>query len=132
MRQEPWSSGDGVLPWMRESSRFTQNPSWSQVLAAVVWQRMLKILGDINKIADPLLHVEAMSCLQSIWKSLFDVGVGRGRRCSLYVRMCCVCVYMCEFVVMLSGMYVYVYLVLCVVFVCVFCMHVFIFVCVCK
>ena len=54
--------------------------------------------------------------------------------------MCCVCVYMCEFVVVLSGMYVYVYFhvcfhvyrVRCVVFVCVFCMHVFIFVCVCK
>ena len=116
MRHEPWPSGDGVLPWMRESSRFTQNPSWSQVLAAVVWQRMLKILGDINKIADPLLHVEAMSCLQSIWRSLFDVGGGALCVCVCVCVRVCVCVYFVCVCVFCVCVCFYMYCVLMVVY----------------
>ena len=57
---------------------------WTPVVAAIVWQRMLKILGDINEIHSPDIHSEAMTCLQDIWKALVDVshflGVGGGSR----------------------------------------------------
>ncbi len=48
--------------------------SWTPVVAATVWQRMLKIVGDINNIRPPAMHHEAMLCLQRTWKQLIEVG----------------------------------------------------------
>ena len=48
-------------------------PAWSPVVAALVWQRMLKILGDINDISQPDMHAEALKCLMETWRSLADV-----------------------------------------------------------
>ena len=52
-----------------------QSPiGWTPVVAAVVWRRMLRILGNIDCIKKPAIHAEAMLCLQGIWKSLTDVS----------------------------------------------------------
>ncbi len=48
---------------------------WTAESAALIWQRMLKVLGDINKIEDPDIHSEAMGCLENTWRSLVDVSV---------------------------------------------------------
>ena len=48
---------------------------WTPVVASVIWCRMLRILGDINNIQDPLIHSEAMACLHEIWKALFSVSL---------------------------------------------------------
>ena len=47
---------------------------WTAESAAIVWQRMLKILGDVNEIHDPDIHSEAMNCLEDTWKSLVSVS----------------------------------------------------------
>ena len=47
---------------------------WTAVVSASVWQRMLKILGNINEIQRPSIHAEAMAYLQTIWKALADVS----------------------------------------------------------
>lgn len=52
---------------------------WSPTVSAVVWQRMLRILGDINKIPDPSMHYEAFQTLLCVWKHLLEVRErGRG------------------------------------------------------
>lgn len=43
-------------------------------MAAVVWLRMLKVLGNINKIQDGAVHAEAMDGLYEIWTTLNDVS----------------------------------------------------------
>ncbi len=48
---------------------------WTAESVALIWQRMLKVLGDINKIQDPGIHSEAMGCLENTWRSLVDVSV---------------------------------------------------------
>ena len=52
-----------------------QGGGWTPIVAAVVWFRMLRILGDINAIQDPYIHAEAMACLQDIWKALSTVSM---------------------------------------------------------
>lgn len=47
---------------------------WTPVITAITWLKMLRIIGDINDIKSPDIHSEAMTCLQSVWKSLFDVS----------------------------------------------------------
>lgn len=47
---------------------------WSPKVAAVVWLRMLKVLGNINKIQDGAVHAEAMDGLYQIWTTLNDVS----------------------------------------------------------
>ena len=51
-----------------------QGMGWTPVVAAVIWCRMLRILGDINDIQDPDIHAEALGCLQEIWKALYNVS----------------------------------------------------------
>lgn len=48
---------------------------WTPTVAAVVWYRMLRILGDINAIQDPSIHADAIACLQDIWKALSSVSL---------------------------------------------------------
>lgn len=52
-----------------------QGVGWTPVIAAVIWCRMLRILGDINEIQDPYIHSEAMVCLQDTWKALSNVSL---------------------------------------------------------
>lgn len=40
---------------------------------SLVWQRMLSILGDINKIESPDNHALAMKCVSEIWMLLQEV-----------------------------------------------------------
>ena len=66
---------------------------WTAVVSAVVWQRMLKILGDVNAISDPAIHHLAFLKLLGIWRLLEEVrrggegggGRGEGGR-SMYVN----------------------------------------------
>lgn len=39
-----------------------------------VWLRMLRSLDDINRIKDPLIHANVMSCLAEVWKMLIEVN----------------------------------------------------------
>ena len=57
------------------SSPSPQGVGWTPVVAAVIWCRMLRILGDINDIQDPVIHAEAMGCLQDTWKALSNVSL---------------------------------------------------------
>ena len=50
-----------------------QGIGWTPIVAAVIWCRMLRILGDINDIQDPDIHAEAVDCLQDTWKALYKV-----------------------------------------------------------
>lgn len=43
--------------------------------AAVVWQRMLGVFGDVNKIKRPAIHALAMTCLREMWKRLEEVSI---------------------------------------------------------
>ena len=43
--------------------------------ASLVWQRMLSILGDINKIESPNNHALAMKCVSEIWMLLQEVTI---------------------------------------------------------
>ena len=43
-------------------------------MAAIVWLRMLKILGNVNCIQDPSIYAEAMGGLQDIWNALYAVS----------------------------------------------------------
>ena len=63
----------------RSSVVHLQEGRWSAVNAAVVWQRMLCILGDVNSIENPIIHYDVMICLWEVWKMLKAVGVGTGR-----------------------------------------------------
>ena len=54
---------------------------WTAVVSAVVWQRMLKILGDVNAISDPAIHHLAFLKLLGIWRLLEEVRRGgRGEK----------------------------------------------------
>ena len=60
----------------RSSVVLPQEGRWNVVNAAVVWQRMLCILGDVNSIERPVIHHDAMKGLWEVWKMLKDVSVG--------------------------------------------------------
>ena len=56
-------------------------------MSAVVWQRILRILGDVNKISDPAMHHLAFQTLLNVWRRLVEVSregergrEGKGRR----------------------------------------------------
>lgn len=51
----------------------TDEPRWFPVNVSLVWQRMLSILGDINKIESPDNHALAMKCVSEIWTLLQEV-----------------------------------------------------------
>ncbi len=48
---------------------------WTAESAAIVWQRMLKVLGDVNKIQNPAIHADALGCLDDTWQSLATVSI---------------------------------------------------------
>ena len=56
------------------------------MISAVVWQRMLKILGDVNSIPDAAMHHLAFQTLLNVWRRLVEVrerereGGGGGRK----------------------------------------------------
>ena len=52
----------------------SQEGRWNVVNAAVVWQRMLCILGDVNSIENPVIHYHVMKGLSEVWKMLLEVG----------------------------------------------------------
>ena len=43
------------------------------MISAVVWQRMLKILGDVNSIPDAAMHHLAFQTLLNVWRRLVEV-----------------------------------------------------------
>ena len=47
---------------------------WSPKVAALVWLRMLKVMGNVNDIHDPLSHANAMTGLYDIWSALRRVS----------------------------------------------------------
>lgn len=62
-----------VQPNVLSPASSPQGIGWTPTVAAVIWCRMLRILGDINDIQDPDIHAEAVDCLQEIWKALYKV-----------------------------------------------------------
>ena len=58
-----------------DDSSPSREGSWTPVSAAVVWQRMLRMLGDVNKISQPAIHALTMSYVRDIWKTLEEVCV---------------------------------------------------------
>ena len=46
-------------------------------MTAVVWQRMLRILGDVNAISDASIHHLAFKTLLSVWRHLGEVRWGK-------------------------------------------------------
>ena len=46
---------------------------WSSESAYILWQRMLGVLGDINKLSNPIIHAQAMECLVKIIEDLIKV-----------------------------------------------------------
>ena len=73
--KEPKGVTRGLSPrrLLDETDYSSSPPRWTPVVTAIVWQRMLKILGNINKISVPAMHAEAMQCLQKTWKTLVEV-----------------------------------------------------------
>lgn len=51
---------------------------WGPVAAVVLWHRMLGILGNVNKIKEPAIHVKVFECLTSIWNMLAKVRLNQG------------------------------------------------------
>ncbi|XP_065832591.1 ral GTPase-activating protein subunit alpha-2-like [Oscarella lobularis] len=51
---------------------------WCDVAAAVLWRRMFGILGDINQISDPKIHLEAVECLSNVWDALLKLRENQG------------------------------------------------------
>jgi hypothetical protein len=49
---------------------------WGPRVAAVVWLRMLKVMGNINDIHDASGHADAMAGLKHVWNSLSSVSWG--------------------------------------------------------
>lgn len=47
---------------------------WGTVASAVLWRRMLGILGNVNKIKVPSNHAKVFECLSSIWDMLAKVN----------------------------------------------------------
>ena len=41
--------------------------------AAAIWRRLLGVLGDVNKIKDPEIHVMVFNSLIDIWRTLHKV-----------------------------------------------------------
>lgn len=58
----------------RSSVIHSREGHWNVVNTAVVWQRMLCALGDINSIENPVIHQLAMRGLWEVWKMLKEVG----------------------------------------------------------
>lgn len=56
---------------------------WVPDSAIILWRRMLGVLGDINSLSDPSIHVQAMECLIKITEDLIkvreNIGVGEGK-----------------------------------------------------
>lgn len=46
---------------------------WNCINVSQVWYRILRSLGDINKIKNPIIHASAMKCLAGVWKHLQEV-----------------------------------------------------------
>ncbi|XP_065181814.1 ral GTPase-activating protein subunit alpha-1-like isoform X2 [Sycon ciliatum] len=46
---------------------------WTPASAAVLWRRSLGILGDPNRIPDPMLHAKAISSLAEFWEDLLRI-----------------------------------------------------------
>ena len=63
-----------VQPNVLSPASSPQGIGWTPIVAAAIWCRMLRILGDINDIQDPDIHAEALGCLQEIWKALYNVS----------------------------------------------------------
>ncbi len=63
-----------VQPNVLSPASSPQGIGWTPIVAAVIWCRMFRILGDINDIQDPDIHAEAVDCLQETWKALYRVG----------------------------------------------------------
>ena len=76
-----------IQPAVLSPASSPQSMGWTPVVAAVIWCRMLRILGDINDIQDPFIHAEALGCLQEIWKALYNVS---------YISILCALVYVCS------------------------------------
>jgi hypothetical protein len=51
---------------------------WSSESALILWRRMAGILGDINKLSDPLIHAQAMECLVKVVEDLIKVKENLG------------------------------------------------------
>lgn len=49
-------------------------PGWTPDVAVVLWQRMLGILGDVNKIEDPEIHATVFDYLCDLQDTLFRVS----------------------------------------------------------
>ena len=64
-----------VQPNVLSPASSPQGIGWTPIVAAVIWCRMLRILGDINDIQDPQIHAEALECLQDTWKALYNVSL---------------------------------------------------------
>lgn len=70
-------SSDGLVaspPVAPASSHESDVGGWSPKVAAVVWLRMLKVMGNINDIEDASGHAEAMAGLHNIWNGLSKVS----------------------------------------------------------
>ena len=63
-----------VPPTVLSPASSPQGVGWNPVVAAVIWCRMLRVLGNINDIQDPYIHAEAIDCLQETWRSLSSVS----------------------------------------------------------
>lgn len=46
---------------------------WNAEAAAILWRRMLEILGDINNIRDPILHRQSFECLTRITEDFIKI-----------------------------------------------------------
>lgn len=51
---------------------------WSPESAFILWQRMLGILGDVNKLSNPSIHAQAMECLVKIVEDFIKVKENLG------------------------------------------------------
>ncbi|XP_025103645.1 ral GTPase-activating protein subunit alpha-1-like isoform X4 [Pomacea canaliculata] len=53
-------------------------PGWTPDVAVVLWQRMLGILGDVNKIEDPEIHATVFDYLCDLQDTLFRISDNQG------------------------------------------------------
>ena len=69
----------------------SQEGHWNVVSAAVVWQRMLCVLGDVNSIKNPVIHQLVMGGLFEVWKMLKEVGFHQAQgRLQISITVICV------------------------------------------
>ena len=47
---------------------------WQREVAAITWLRMVKILGNVNRIKDDHIHAEAIGAIRDIWNALSNVS----------------------------------------------------------